>query len=522
MDNFNWKNLSREQLNWIYQDFDFGKNIDPYTHQLVCMAFSANENRIAYWVDVGCGKTLTSLWTARQWNCKKLLVICPRCAMGSWIRDAKQEGKTYQIISGETFERREKINQDQDISIVQYESLKTIWCNFVSKQEWKLIAKDVAEQAAQKFYEEDKTRRIEKNKYDSTKYSVYQNVEFKKWELDTSLFTQNFDCLIIDEIHRCNNVGALQSEICLELSKRVKNLVALSGTPVDKYLYELFNIYKVVDLGKTFGWNFFSFRKHYFRKSGYDYVVKKSTKDELLQRWAKSSISFDRSECFDLPDCTEDVISLPATKEFLDLEEKVIKGFDIKGNNFNLPSVKVLKLKQLTNGFIYYKGKTGEQESLRLKENVKLEATLGVMDSKEKTIIFYEHEEVGLILEEAFNKNKIKHVWMRGGLTPEESVQLENEFQKDPECLAAIVQITAGSEGWDGFSAKIMIFWDIIPSPRVRKQCIGRMVRSGQKGKTLVLELVIQGSINELTKLNQGLRKTEVEEYMDYIQKRGV
>ena len=84
--------------------------------------------------------------------------------------------------------------------------------------------------------------------------------------------------------------------------------------------------------------------------------------------------------------------------------------------------------------------------------------------------------------------------------------------------MGAVVQISAGSEGWDGFAADITVFYDVIPSPRIRKQCIGRMKRSGQTKKTVVYELIMLGSINEYTKASQYDRRDTVQEYMDYIQ----
>ena len=519
MSDFNYKNLTKEQLMWVYENFDFSLN--PYRHQLACMAFAADKKRIGIWVDVGCGKTLTSLWIAKQWNCNKILVVCPGSAIGSWARDAKQTKMSYKIISGTTEERRNKINQRQCISICQYESLKTLYCDFAESAGYKIEAKNISLENADFLASKDENRKVIPDKDNPGMYVVVKKKSCK-WKINEKLFTQDFDCVIFDEIHRCNSRYTLQSEICLELSKRINYVCGLSGTPVDRCLLELFGIYHVLDLGATFGWNFQSFRQSNFYQKGFDWEIRPGRKEYILKRWAMNSLSFNREECFDLPECQEEILLLQSTDEFKQMEHNIIHGIplQVKGLNaiFLDPSTKAIKLKQLTDGFIYFNEGRNSRISYRLKENPKLEAVLELTQCGKKIIVFNEFEEVGDMLSEALQKAETKFIRIKGGLEPEERLSLEHQFQNDPDTLAAIVQTSAGSEGWDGFAAEIVIFFDIISSPKIRKQCIGRMVRSGQKKSTLVIELVLEQSINELTKKNQGSRKTIVEEYMDYIQ----
>jgi len=520
MNNFNWKSLSLQDLEWVYKDFPF-KKTRPYRHQLIGMAFAANEKRIGFWMDVGVGKTLTAYWSAMQWGCHKILVVCPGSAISAWVRDAKKTNYSYEIISGETSERKAKILQRQCVSILQYESLKTVFAKLGKTLGYTILKGNLTAEDASELVKEDDRRKVILDKENPGKYLVVKE-KSRSWKIDETSFI-HFDCIIFDEIHRCNNYSALQSEICLELSKRAKFTVGLSGTPVDRCLLELFNIYRVLDLGKTFGWNFLGFRSSYFTKWGFDWQIKsKEQKDRLLEKWATSSLSFDRKECFDLPECQEEVLLLQPTKEFQDLEMKVIGGIPLEvlglSAIFVQASTKVIKLKQLTDGFLYFNEDRNNRVAYRLKENPKLEAVLELFDCGKKMIVFHRFEEVGDILCEALQKQGTRYIRLKGGLKPEERSELERQFQEDPEVLGAVVQEAAGAEGWDGFSAEVVVFWDIISSPKIRKQCIGRMLRSGQTKATLVIELVLEKSINEVTKKNQGSRKTEVEEYMEYIQ----
>jgi len=480
---FNWKGLKFEGLKWAFEHMNFKR--PPRWHQLVSLAFATDKQRVGFWHDVGTGKTLAAYWTAQMWSCKKILVVCPGAALGSWMGDSKWTDYKAHIISGTTPERKLNIGT-ADVSIVQYEWLKTIYARL------------------------------------SPRIRDGQEIgNSKEWAINLGAFGQNFDCVVFDEIHRCNNERSLQSKICLELSKRTNHVIGLSGTPVDKNLLELFHIHKVLDLGSTFGWNFWRFRFDNFHQDDFEWVPRKGMEQAILKKWARVSLSFKREECFDLPECQEEVVKVPQSDEFAVLEHRVINNYAIKvgGSNliFNLPSVRANKLKQLTDGFIYLAQEEGGREVYRLKENPKLEALMEILDSGIKTLVFHEYEAAGDIMEDALKEKEIKFVRFRGGITPEERLSYENLFQTNSSVQVAIVQISAGGEGWNGFAARMVVFYDIVASPKVRKQCIGRMLRSGQVNKTLVIELVMEYSINETTKLNQFERRSAVDDYMDFV-----
>jgi superfamily II DNA or RNA helicase len=513
VDLFDWKSLSLEDLQWAYEGVSFPQ--EPHRHQYISLAFAADKKRVAFWHDVGTGKTYAAYLTARQWGQGKLLVICPKSAIGSWVRDAKVMGLTYQIISGETEERREKIKQDQQVSIVQYEWLKTIYAKFYSSG-YEVFMKNIKPEDIDRMAENYPDYKVEEDKLGKGYYTLWKP-KGKSWNIAMDLFNQDFPCVIWDEIHRCGNEESLQTKICLQLSRRAIFGIGLSGTPVDKGLLDLFDIHQVLDLGATFGNSFYAFRNANFEKDGFDWKVKPDRKQHVLDKWARSSLSFDRSECQDLPPSQEVPLILQPSEEFLKLEERVVlrKAIRVAGckDIFSLPSAAATKMKQLTDGFIYLGDKT-----YRLKENPKLDATLELLECGKKTIIHHDYVEAGEIMEETFKKAKIPFVRFRGGQTVEERLELEHQFQLHSNIQVAISQ-SAGAEGWDGFAAEITILWDVIPSPRLRKQCIGRMLRDGQENETVIIEFMIQGSINEETKLNQDGRRSEVEEYMAYVQK---
>jgi len=486
----------------------------------VCLAFAGDKYRIGLWNDPGTGKTPLSYWIAQQWNSYPITVVCPNSAINAWVKHAVKFNLTYQIILGETPERREKINQDQQVSIIQYESLKTIYCNFEKSGGYHYFKRNQTKKQVDRLILEDSTRKVKKDYKNPGNYIVLEK-NGKKWKLDPDLFIRKAKCVIFDEMHRCREEASLHSQICLELSKRAKYVIGLSGTPIDDSLLELFNIYNVLDLGITFGWDFYNFRKNNFYRDGFGWKIKKARKKSVMTRWARSSLSFSIEECFDLPECQEYPIVVQPSAEFLRLENKIITNKSIGVAGYDKAFLKAAhptKLKQLTAGFIYLNYENKPRQIYRLKENPKLEAVKDLLEFRKKMIIFYELQESGDILSEALIANKTQYMHLKGGITPEERIKSEWQFQNNPDVQIALVMIDAGAEGWDGFAAEMVVFWDIIPSPKRKKQCLRRMVRHGQTKKTLCFELILEGTINEVTKANQGSRKTEVQNYMDFLQ----
>ena len=80
---------------------------------------------------------------------------------------------------------------------------------------------------------------------------IYSNGT-KKIDIKRMKVYADFDLLIFDEIHKLKNYKAQQSKIALELSKKIKHVIGLTGTPIGNNLLDLFNEMRVIDLGKTF------------------------------------------------------------------------------------------------------------------------------------------------------------------------------------------------------------------------------------------------------------------------------
>lgn len=477
VDNLEHKSLTDEELQYIFKDIDFP--LKPMRHQYVSLAFAATRERVAFLHGVGTGKTLCALYSLKLWNCRKTLVVCPSSAFGSWRRDLENNTDfSYAFLTGSGRDRRRVLKKDKDVYVINYEGLKTLYAKLVKG---------------------------------------------KGWQIQDDSFIYDFDGIILDEVHKVKNYESLQSRISYELSKRAKHLVGLTGTPIDRTYLELFNIFRVIDLGKSLGTNFFAYRFRHFDKRvagnrwrhWTEWDLKRDHEQEILDRISDTTLHYDREECFELPPLHEIVRYIHPSKPFLDLQKKIINNKVLKSQDKevlieNCIKAKAHVLRELPSGFFYH----GEdKEVYRLKKSPKIDALLDLLeDTHSKVIVFYWYVEERKIISEALKKAKISYC-----STHFDSENQVRKFSEDKDVKVLLSQCSTGGEGFDAFAANVVVYFSPLSSPKMRKQCTGRVYRKGQTKKVLVVDFVVEQSIEERVVDNRGERFNLVKTAMDYM-----
>lgn len=492
MNKINYKHMLISDMAPFFDDYHF--RVTPRWHQYVSImtALCEDLHSVAYFQGVGTGKTIAALLTTLIWKCKKILVVCPTSAFGAWERDInKATDYSYAFISGSGVQRLDILCGEPDICIINYEGLKSV-------------------------------------------YASLQHVDDsinRKWMIDNSSFVDNFDCAILDEAHKCTDCESLQSRIILELSMRGDFCIALTGTPLDKSMLDLFNIYKVIDLGESLGTNFFRYRNRYFtrhicygsgKRKYYEWTLKPGAKEEILEKISGITISFNRKDCFDLPKGVPIERPIVPTDEFLNIQECIINNDEVVFGDIVIKcdseTVKSQKLVQATTGFMYYNDSDGIKRAYRLKTNPKLDALLDLVDdSGEKIVVVHRFTETALMIEEALCKKNIEFVAIRGNIDTNRQDDIRR-FREDDNIRIMIMHPTCGAEGFDGTSSSVMVFFSSIASPRIREQCEGRIDRDGQVNRCTFIDLVLLNSPDSKINKNRDNRKSLVESVMAYMQ----
>lgn len=490
MEDFDYKSLTKEECKHLFSHISFP--LEPMWHQYVSLVFASERNRICWAQDVGVGKTLCALYAAKLWGCKKMLVVCPSSAFGSWRRDLKNNTNfSYVFLNESTRERKRKLKKNYNVYVITYEGLKTIFA----------------------------------------KLCPQASGLRKSWEIQLNSFIHEFDCTILDEVHRVHEYDALQSRICFEVSKRSKRLIGMTGTLIDKSYLELFNIYRIIDLGKSLGTNFYAYRYRHFDKvrkgsesrwgkHWFEWEIKPGHEEKILDRISDVTLCFELDECFELPPTIPIVTHIQPTKQFLKLQKEIIENKLTKVPGTDISIGKKIKakahiLRELPSGFFYY---GDDKEVYNLKSNPKIEALHDLLeDTSSKIVVFYWYREEKAILEKGLRKKKIPFCSAFGGQDLTDREKEIKRFSDEEKVRVLLSQVRVASEGFDAFVANIALFFSPLGSPKMRKQCIGRIRRKGQTKKCSAIDFVVEGSLEERVIQNRGPRFNLVQETMEYI-----
>jgi superfamily II DNA or RNA helicase len=129
------------------------------------------------------------------------------------------------------------------------------------------------------------------------------------------------------------------------------------------------------------------------------------------------------------------------------------------------------------------------QEEQKFKKLAELLRSNGVLDKSEKLVIFTEHKDTLLYLEERLSKSSgYKVVTIHGGKSVDERRTAQWAFAK-PETQILIATDAAG-EGINLQFCQLLINWDIPWNPNRLEQRMGRIHRYGQKKDVLVFNMV--------------------------------
>lgn len=149
---------------------------------------------------------------------------------------------------------------------------------------------------------------------------------------------------------------------------------------------------------------------------------------------------------------------------------------------------------------------TQNQEEQKLKELKKLLETQNVING-EKLVIFTEHKDTLMYLEERLRNTGYKVATIHGGKTVDERREAQWDFAK-PDTQILIATDAAG-EGINLQFCRLLINWDIPWNPNRLEQRMGRIHRYGQKQDVLVFNMVASNT-KEGQVLEKLLKKLDV------------
>ena len=314
-----------------------------------------------------------------------------------------------------------------------------------------------------------------------TTYGTIKNdIEFYKNKI--------FDYFIIDEAQNIKNPKAQNTKIIKEINAKVK--FALTGTPIENSLIELWSIFDFIMPGYLFDEK--KFKKRFVNKSEKEIEELKSLiKPFILRRLKRDVIT-------ELPEKIEKKYYVSMTSEQRLAYKNYMKEVKLKlktGEDDNITIFSYLtRLRQICQDPVLVdKDYTGDSGKL----NIALDIIQEVIEGNNKMLIFSQFTSVLKKIEDKLNIRSIRNKYLDGSTSAKERIKIVSEFNESKEPEIFLISLKAGGTGLNLTSAKFVMHMDPWWNPAIEDQATDRAHRIGQKNIVEVIKLVAKDTIEE-------------------------
>lgn len=324
---------------------------------------------------------------------------------------------------------------------------------------------------------------------------LYENVTFKY--------------CILDEAQHIKNPMSQNSKSVKQI--RAKSYFALTGTPIENSLSELWSIFDFIMPGYLYSQS--KFTKKFERP-----IIKENDKKSLdeLSKYIKPFIlrRLKKEVLKELPDKIEHKLVAELTNE----QKKIylaylnqIKGEieeEIKDKGFERSHIKILagltRLRQICcHPSLFIEDFQGESGKLQLLD----ELINDILDGGHRILLFSQFTSMLKIIREMLEIKGIKYLYLDGSTEIKERGHLVDSFNKGSGDVF-LISLKAGGTGLNLTGADTVIHFDPWWNPAVEEQATDRAYRIGQKNVVHVMKLITQGTIEDkIFKLQERKRE---------------
>lgn len=280
--------------------------------------------------------------------------------------------------------------------------------------------------------------------------------------------------------------------------------IALTGTPMENRLNELWSIFQIVAPGLL--GNATQFRKQFAIPIEHDHdsaataELRRLTGPFLLRR-----TKADKSLVPDLPDKVEQVAWAPLTREQAHLYQAVVDqlladaqvatGMRRRG----LVLAALTRLKQICNHPAHALGDGSKLAGRSGKLHRFDELVTDLLDAGEQALVFTQFREMGLLLQQHLHERFGQSAqFLHGGVSRANRDRMVASFQDGTaKAPLLLVSLKAGGTGLNLTAASQVVHYDRWWNPAVEDQATDRAWRIGQSRTVFVHKLVCEGTVEE-------------------------
>jgi SNF2 family DNA or RNA helicase len=437
---------------------------------------SRGDKNIALFFEVGTGKTLTSIMILRDIfhkhnKIEKTLIFCPPIVIENWRRELAKFSKIPKskivALTGKGSDRiklvQEKMHEDC-IFITNYEALTS------------------------------------------------SLGELKDW-----LYEWRPKVLICDESHKLKDSTAKRTKFAIQLSKQTEYRMLLTGSPMLNSYMDYYSQFLVLDGGKTFGSNFFSFRARYFfdknagmPKSKYfpNWIPRPGVEDELHEKIMQVAVTAKKSECLDLPPLVKQQVFVEMSPEqkraYAQMKDEFVTYLGDSACSADLAITKALRLQQIVSGHLPVEEiETSVKKVAHFVDTPRskaLEELLEELAPEHKVIVWAVFKDNYKTIREVCDRLSLRYVELTGETTEKARVSNVDAFNNEKDVRVLIGHPGSGGIGVNLIASDVSIFYSRSFSLEYDIQAEARNYRGGSEIHSSVtrIDIVCPNTIDEL------------------------
>ena len=310
------------------------------------------------------------------------------------------------------------------------------------------------------------------------------------------LAEQEFDYVILDEAQAIKNAQTVSAKAVRLLKGRHR--LALSGTPVENHIGELWSLFEFLNPGLLGSSN--AFRRASLvqkRDGGEDLALVARALKPLILRRTKEQVAPE------LPSRTEQTI-------YCELDEAQRASYDQLRSFFRVSLLKrveedglsksrmhvleaLLRLRQAASHMALVEKHRRDAPSAKF--DVLIPRLLEVIDEGHKALVFSQFTELLGLLRERLDEAKVTYEYL-DGKTRDRAERVER-FSTDPDCRVFLISLKAGGLGLNLTAAEYVFLLDPWWNPAAEAQAIDRAHRIGQSRHVFAYRLIAKDTVEE-------------------------
>ena len=416
--------------NVVEVDYSKYEKRPPLSHQKEAIEKLLKNDKFILADDMGLGKTTSTVIASLESGSKRILIICPASLKLNWEREIRNyTDRSVYICEGKKYE-------DADFIITNYDILK--------------------------------------------------NFHDPKDKENSLILKTNFDLVVIDEAHYVSNAQAQRTKIIMDLTKDIKRLWLLTGTPMTSRPMNYYNILKLIDSPVSQNWMAYAIRYC----NGYQFrvgnkkvwnVTGASNLEELRERTSRQILRRLKTDVLDLP---EKIM----TPVYLRLKSRLYEG--LMGEYYDWYNNRQEESKSLSVQFT--KLMKVRQVIAEEKIATTIELAENIIEQGKKVIIFSNFTDPLKKIHEHFGK---KSVYLDGSTTKPARQDAVDKFQESDKIQVFCGNMKAAGVGLTLTAAEAVIMNDLSFVPADHAQAEDRAYRYGQKNNVSVFYPLFENTI---------------------------